>query len=71
VTIHLDGGDGRLTFVVADNGRGFHPDTPKGSGLQNMADRLAALDGTLDVSSTPGEGTTLTGRIPIQANGSG
>jgi len=35
------------------------------SGLQNMADRLAALDGTLDIASTPGNGTVLTGRLPV------
>jgi signal transduction histidine kinase len=33
-------------------------------GLQNIADRLAALGGTLDVRSAPGEGTTVAGRIP-------
>jgi signal transduction histidine kinase len=38
--------------------------TPRGSGLQNMADRLSALGGDLDVSSKPGEGTTVTGVLP-------
>jgi signal transduction histidine kinase len=33
-------------------------------GLQNMADRLAALGGTFDVRTAPGEGTTVLGRIP-------
>jgi signal transduction histidine kinase len=58
--------DGReLVFEVTDDGMGFDPvRTPMGSGLQNMADRLAALGGSLDVRSQPGAGTTLTGRIP-------
>jgi chemotaxis protein histidine kinase CheA len=30
-----------------------------------MADRLAALDGTLEVRSVPGGGTTVAGRIPV------
>ena len=41
--------------------------TPMGSGLRNMADRLAALDGELDVRSAPGRGTTVTGRLPFPA----
>jgi signal transduction histidine kinase len=35
-----------------------------GSGLQNMADRLAALGGSLEVRSEPGQGTTVQGRVP-------
>jgi len=38
-----------------------------GSGLRNMADRLAALGGELDVRSAPGAGTTVTGRLPFPA----
>jgi signal transduction histidine kinase len=34
-----------------------------------MADRLAALGGELDVSSAPGRGTTVTGRLPFPAQG--
>jgi signal transduction histidine kinase len=33
-------------------------------GLQNMADRLAALGGTFEVRSAPDEGTTVSGGIP-------
>ena len=39
-------------------------DPAAGSGLRGMADRLAALDGTLDVDSPPGSGTRITGVIP-------
>jgi signal transduction histidine kinase len=57
--------DGELAFTVTDDGGGFDPaSTPRGSGLQNMADRLAALGGTLDVRSAVGLGTTVEGRIP-------
>jgi signal transduction histidine kinase len=38
-----------------------------GSGLRNMADRLAALGGRLEVRSAPGAGTTVTGRLPVAA----
>jgi signal transduction histidine kinase len=35
-----------------------------GTGVQGMADRLAALGGTLDIVSSPGNGTRVTGRVP-------
>jgi signal transduction histidine kinase len=59
---------GRLVFSVSDDGRGFDVETtPRGSGLQNMADRLEALGGTIEIVSSPGSGTTITGRIPLSA----
>ncbi len=36
-----------------------------GAGLQGMTDRLDAIGGTLEIRSAPGEGTTITGRVPI------
>jgi len=55
-----------LTFTVGDDGRGFdQAATPMGTGVQGMADRLAALGGTLRVTSAPGHGTQVTGRVPV------
>jgi signal transduction histidine kinase len=63
VSLGHDGG--RLAFTVSDDGRGFDPAAaPPGTGVQGMADRLAALGGTLHVSSAPGHGTRVTGRVP-------
>jgi signal transduction histidine kinase len=54
--------DGAVTFTVADDGVGFDPAAaPRGSGLENIADRLAAVGGTLEVDSRPGAGTRITG----------
>jgi signal transduction histidine kinase len=36
-----------------------------GSGLRNMADRLAAVGGRLEVWSAPSRGTTITGQLPV------
>jgi signal transduction histidine kinase len=58
--------NGDLVFTVSDDGRGFDPaTTPRGSGLQNMADRLDALGGRFEIVSRPNEGTTIIGRIPV------
>jgi signal transduction histidine kinase len=64
--IRLSQSNGTLWFTIADDGKGFDPaDVTTGSGLQGMADRLAAVGGTLDVGSAPGEGTTITGNVPV------
>jgi signal transduction histidine kinase len=67
-TIVLSDGDGTLRFAVTDDGAGFDSTAISyGTGLQGIADRLAALDGTLEVKSRPGAGTTLEGRLPTEA----
>ena len=38
--------------------------TKMGSGVQGISDRLAALAGTVEIASSPGAGTRLTGRVP-------
>jgi signal transduction histidine kinase len=66
-TITLSDGDGRLRFEVSDDGVGFDAASRSGgSGLQGIADRLAALDGEIEVRSTPGAGTTVAGVLPVR-----
>jgi signal transduction histidine kinase len=66
VIIRLHEEDGLLHFEVKDDGRGFDPAcTEKGAGSHNMVDRLEALDGHLEIHSSPGEGTSVRGRIPV------
>jgi len=70
--VRLEETDGWLHLSIDDDGRGFDPEaTKRGSGLQNMEDRLAALGGSLTIASTPGSGTSLTGRVPVGAITSG
>jgi signal transduction histidine kinase len=57
---------GTLCFTVSDDGAGYDTShTPMGSGQRNMADRLAALGGRLEVRSAPSSGTTITGHLPL------
>jgi signal transduction histidine kinase len=53
-----------LVLTVEDDGIGGAQPSG-GSGLAGLADRLAALDGTLTVSSPPGEGTQIRAEIPL------
>ncbi|SNR80532.1 Signal transduction histidine kinase [Blastococcus mobilis] len=56
--------DGTLRFSVVDSGRGLDPGRPDGHGLISMRDRLAAVGGYLEVSSSPRGGTRVAGTIP-------
>jgi signal transduction histidine kinase len=55
----------RLRIVVTDDGRGGAT-TVDGSGLHGLAQRAAAIDGTLTVHSPPGGPTTLTVELPCE-----
>jgi signal transduction histidine kinase len=71
-TVRLEASDGWLRFTVNDDGTGFDPDaTSYGSGLQGIADRLGALDGTLEVRSALGAGTTIVGALPVSIDEAG
>jgi len=60
--------NGTLSFTVSDDGAGYDAArTPMGAGQRNMADRLAALGGRLEVRSAPSQGTTITARLPVPA----
>ena len=67
-TVLLHEAGGELRFSVSDDGCGFDAaTTARGSGLTNMADRLDALGGSVTLRSAPGEGTELSGRLPVYA----
>jgi signal transduction histidine kinase len=55
--------DGEAVVEVQDDGRGG-ADPRDGSGLRGLDDRVAALDGRLEVVSPPGGGTLVRARLP-------
>jgi len=66
-TVRLREEGDQLSVEVIDTGRGFDVGaTTRGNGLTNMEDRLDALGGTLDISSTPGRGTILRAILPAR-----
>ncbi len=58
--------DGFITLVVEDNGVGFdvHNWSP-GLGLTNIKNRAEILNGSMQVLSSPGQGTKLSVKIPV------
>ncbi|MGH9135969.1 MAG: sensor histidine kinase [Acidimicrobiales bacterium] len=66
VAVASDGDGDELAFSVVDDGAGFDRAAVEGGhGFVNMADRLGAIGGTLTVTSEPGVGTTISGRLPL------
>ena len=68
VVIRLWTDAGGLLFEVADNGPGFDVEAKgRGHGFVNMADRLGAIGGTVQWDSVPGQGTRVSGALPVKA----
>jgi signal transduction histidine kinase len=66
VVVALDVDGASLCFEVRDDGPGFDPDAVAGgTGLVGLADRVGAAGGELTVTSTPGAGTAVRGRLPL------
>lgn len=57
--------DGHIEIKVADDGTGFDPAVPhSGSGLRHIRERVTEIGGTVDITSAPGTGTTVTVLVP-------
>ncbi len=60
--------DGWLELEVRDNGRGITRDEmlkPKSFGIRGMLERASNLGGKIEISGAPGQGTTLSVRLPL------
>jgi GAF domain-containing protein len=65
VNVELDTHDAFLQLTIRDDGIGG-ADPSHGSGLVGLSDRIAALGGTLQVTSPIGSGTTLLIEVPLE-----
>ena len=65
-TVRISATDGTLTVDVCDDGAGG-AQLGAGTGLAGLADRVAALDGELTVTSPPAAGTTVHAEIPLDS----
>jgi signal transduction histidine kinase len=66
--LDVEDGGGAITFRARDDGRGTAEVQP-GNGLRGMRERIEKLGGRLEVASAPGEGFTVTARIPRPGGG--
>jgi signal transduction histidine kinase len=64
-TVRVERVNGQLLVEVSDDGVGG-ASASDGSGLRGLSDRVAALSGTLEVSSPPGRGTRLRAHLPCE-----
>ncbi|MCX6247117.1 MAG: HAMP domain-containing protein [Bacteroidetes bacterium] len=68
VTFTLSRSKDMITFILRDDGRGFDVEDAafeKGNGLHNMRERVTLMQGTINLVSSEGEGTTLIINIPV------
>ena len=67
--VRVDRAGAVVEIIVADDGRGFDVSSAAaeaGFGLMGIRERAHALDGTLDLQSTPGGGTVLRVTLPVE-----
>jgi signal transduction histidine kinase len=62
--------DGILEIRYRDNGKGFDPElamqgSGRGIGLQNIRDRIASLEGKIDIQSAADQGVEVQIRVPV------
>jgi len=68
ITARLTADDGQLALEVRDDGPGFDLGAVHaGVGLHNMEDRLVAVQGRLTIVTSPGNGTVISGVVPVSA----
>lgn len=67
VTLKTEGGD--LVAEVSDDGVGFGTENVPGVGMSSMGERAAAIEGRLRIESSPGQGTSVRLRVPMERKG--
>lgn len=68
VWIHLIRENGHLELTVADDGQGFDRDNRRDRhhiGLASMRERMHSVNGQLTLATSPGQGTRVTARVPV------
>jgi signal transduction histidine kinase len=68
IEVQLREESGEIHLIVRDSGRGFDIEAARqgrGLGLTSMRERIRLVNGTIDIQSTPMDGTTIHARAPI------
>ncbi len=69
IQIKLSRTSSKIRLTITDDGQGFDPERVAADrvGLLGMRERITLVNGTLDVDSQPGRGTTITAEAPAEA----
>lgn len=65
VDVKLKVSPGELALAIEDNGKGFDPALTRGMGLLGMEERVRNMRGVFSIDSTPGRGTAIRVRLPL------
>ena len=69
VSVEMTGDETGLLLIIQDNGKGFASEAVRpgkhGLGLIGMKERIRIVQGTFEVKSSEGKGTTITAWIPL------
>ena len=73
VSVKLEGGQGKLVLTITDNGTGFDTDnllktasSASTLGLRGMKERAFAMNGHVEIESSPGKGTHIRASFPLK-----
>ena len=70
VQLQIESNPAGIFLTLQDNGKGFNSDRIRsGYGLQGMQERVAALGGSLEIVSQPGQGCNINAYFPVMGNG--
>ena len=65
VSVVLERNQNMASVIIEDDGQGFDTEESTGRlGVLGMQERLSIVNGTLEIESIPGEGTTVFARVP-------
>jgi signal transduction histidine kinase len=70
--VHAYEENGYVIIEVSDSGKGFDPARPMSGerlGLVGLRERVESLGGEFAIHSSPGGGTTLTAKLPLNSGG--
>lgn len=70
ITVMMDNGEDHVSVVYKDDGVGAAGSlsTTKGTGIQNIENRLMMIDATYEIKTSPGQGFMLTMHVPLTPN---
>ncbi|MDQ7843193.1 MAG: sensor histidine kinase [Armatimonadota bacterium] len=65
VEVTMAAADGHLRCTIRDDGRGFDPAAVRDRGLAGLEARVRSAGGSFQVTSAPGQGTTVAAAFPV------